>query len=172
MNENGKQINWFDNHALFESELKKGHGFQRLVGLKLQNSGIDVEVSPIEPVKWTRNKEYNYPHDKDIVIADDFVIEVKSRNLWFDRPYTFPFETTIVDTVSGWDQKVPEPRAVVIVSQLTECMLVLNVQESKGHWEKERIYDSVRDITCNTYLCPKRFFRPFDELVDWLKLNY
>jgi hypothetical protein len=167
-----EQLAWRDNHALFEQELKKGHKWQLKVGEVLLDAGIPAVVSGIQPVQYTRNKAYNYPEDRDIFIEPDFVIEVKSRNLHFVSPYTFPFDTTIIDTVRGWDQKEPEPRAVAIVSQLTGTILCINVQESKHAWTKEVIWDSVRQIRDNTYLCPKKYFRPFDELVEWLGKNY
>jgi len=166
------QLAWRDNHALFEQELKKGHSWQTKVGEVLIEAGIPAIVSGIMPVQYTRNKSYNYPEDRDIFIEPDFVIEVKSRNLYFTSPYTFPFDTAIMDTVRGWDQKDPEPRAVVLVSQLTGAMICVNVMEAKKDWSQEVIWDSVRQIKDNTYLCPKKYLRPFDELVEWLKIKY
>lgn len=167
-----KQLAWSDNHALFESELKKGHSYQVKVAQVLIDAGIEVITSEIKPVEYTRNKSYNYPEDQDILIPPDFVIEVKSRNLFFVSPYTFPFETAIMDTVRGWDQKEPEPRAVVLMSQKTGTMLCANVRESKHAWEKKKIFDTVRQIEDTTYLVPKKYLRPFGELVDWLKTNH
>jgi len=165
-------IPWSDNHALFEQELKKGHKYQEYVAQQLSNAGLDIVCSDIKPVEYTRNKSYNYPEDKDIVVGGDFVIEVKSRSLIFTEPDNFPFDTAIVDTVRGWDQKDPEPKAVVIISQWTWKAVCINVESSKHLWTTEHIHDSVRGIVDNTYLCPKECLKTSKDLANWLRKTY
>jgi len=74
----------------------------------------------------------------------------------------------MVDTVSGYEQKLRKPLAYVIVSQRTDDLLVIP-NHTYEYWTKETKYDPARNLTDTFYLCPKNLVKPFSYLVDYLR---
>ena len=160
---------WFENDDLFRRELEAGHRWAQVVSQRFQGAGLHVEVTPLE---WRKDIDdrHRFAGERDLLVGKSHVhIESKSRRLHFtDDPATYPFDTAFVDTVSGWDQKPSVPVAVVLVSQLTEGMLVVPVRRTRAEWTIEERRDRVRDISDRWYCVRRRLLLPFDDLVQWL----
>jgi hypothetical protein len=183
-----KLLNWFENDELFFKECRQGQKWQEYVGRYLEKQGVEVDIAELsfrdnpnvadysddEAGRWavarkkmeTARKEY--VNTKDITILPDRVVEVKSRNLRFTSPKDFPFETVIIDTVSGYNQKDPKPRLYVSVSRETGAMIATNGWASKN-WRKERKFDRVRKIWEINYECPIEYWKPIDYYLPSIK---
>jgi hypothetical protein len=85
------------------------------------------------------------------MLCNGRVIEVKSRSLTFTCAADFPYDTLIVDTVQGFDQKVDKPLMYICISQKTGAMLGLDVGLSREHWTVRQTYDRVAKIPCTNY---------------------
>lgn len=153
-------------NELFQEQLAIGATYELMVYQALIDAKIPAKYSiPFEGSNYTK-------YQKDIVV-DDFVIEVKSRNLDFGTdPRSFPFSDAVLETVWGWNQKATPPRAVIFVSQRTHAMLAVNVQESFEHWTQRKQWDGLRKIESIEYFIPSSYLRTFKELVDWLYKEY
>lgn len=150
---------------LFAEQIEKGLKYEKIVYNDLLDAGIPAEMEIYHGDKFTQ-------YQQDIIIKPDFVIEVKSRNLVFTGPHDFPFEDAVIETVWGWNQKRVQPRAIVMISQITEAKIAINVQETKDRWTQRVQYDSLRGIESLEFFVDRKDLRPFDELKNWLKENY
>ena len=159
---------WFENDELFFDELSTGHRFTELVATRLRERGVAAEVTPMER-RRTIDDRGEFSSEIDLFAGTDRKpIEVKSRQLTFGTdPRSYPYRTAFVDTVSGWDAKTRKPVAVVLVSQLTQEMLVVPPSR-RAHWTVERKHDRVRNITDSWYCAPRGYLRTFDQFVEWL----
>jgi hypothetical protein len=157
---------WQNNDELFFKELKQGYYWQHLPltffelhGLEVQMPELKFRASIKEAEKWKNSSD---------LIVNGFIIEVKSRNESFTSPESFPYETILVDTVSGYDAKDVKPLAYIMISRPTGAMLTLRSTSSKG-WQKESKFDNIRKITDDFYLCKKKRLQTLDVLVSYIK---
>lgn len=97
-------------------------------------------------------------------------LDVKSRNIAFTSPADYPYETALVDTVSGWQAKPRKPAAIVLVSQITSAMLVIPTSTEPG-WTTRRRHDRVRGMDDRFLEIPRGMLVQLSPLVDWLKTH-
>ena len=111
---------WFDNDELFAELLRTGHQWAERVARELRTHGLHVSVTPMA---WRESiecrGEFSDEIDLTVGLRRRKTIDVKSRNLAFTSPEDYPYETALVDTVSGWQAKPRKPAAIVLVSQIT-----------------------------------------------------
>jgi hypothetical protein len=163
---------WFSNDDLFRSELEAGHLWATYVADQLRESGIDAVLTPLE---WRDDIDdrHRFADERDIEVgtsAGPVTIEAKSRRLPFSSdPATYPYDTALVDTVSGWERKSVEPKAVVLVSRQSRAMLVIPVRTTRSKWTIKSTRDRVRGIDDDWYQCPRNLLVPFASLVSWLQ---
>ena len=159
---------WEDNDKLFHEELTTGHQWATYVAGLLQDRQIRCHVNPIQ-FRDTYEDRQRFQNEQDILLdAMPGAIEVKSRRLTFgSRPESYPFDTALVDTQTGWNRKSPKPLAVVLVSQTTREPLVVPVSTSKM-WGRKSTYDKVRQINDTWLTIDRDLLRTFDEFVEWL----
>jgi len=148
---------------------REGHEYNGRVADYLRSKGIDCEVPELEleydPAKWSRFTR----NEKDIILANGDVIEVKSINQNFgDDPNSWPLERTIVDTYSGFYGKKKRPIAYVFVSRKTGRMLAMSAEKPSAWWV-ERKYDKFRQREDDFIIAPKSMLRPMNKLVEYLK---
>lgn len=154
----------FDYHASF----KLGHEYSRLVTERLLNAGVQAELQPLQFAKDEADRERFTLFEKDILTAAG-VLEVKSSSrVFYDDPADYPFASLIVDTLHGFNAKVRQPVAYCMVSQATNCVLVVPVS-SRHEWVVQNLYDRKREIYDDFLLANKSVLRYFVELIDWLK---
>jgi hypothetical protein len=169
MGDDSQISGWFSNDALFFSELEKGHEFSIEVARRLRMLGIEATVPPISKRIHVDDRDL-YDNEADIIIPGnpEYVIEVKSRDLYFECAHDFPYETIFVDTVRGWEQKNPRPIAVVMISRQTLGMAVVK-GSTRPTWTTEQAYDNVRKISDIFYMMPREQLAGFGQLVGFLR---
>jgi hypothetical protein len=148
---------------------REGHEYNGYVADYLRSKGIDCEVPDLEieedPTRWSKFTQ----NEKDIILANGDVIEVKSINQNFtDDPSSWPLERAIVDTYSGFNGKSKRPIAYVFVSQKTKKMLAMSAEKPSA-WSVERKFDKYRQKEDDFYFAPKSMLRPMDKLVEYLR---
>lgn len=159
-------VAWSANTDLFLRELRAGHSWQYLPLTFFRLHGLPAEMPDLSVRKDISEAEH-WKDSQDITIGEH-AIEVKSRNEAFTSPESFPYATVIVDTISGWDQKVKKPLSYVMVSRPTGAMLCLR-GTSNEDWTTEQKYDSVRNIRDDFYVAPKGKLRTMNALIEMLK---
>jgi len=167
---------WLSNDALFFRELSRGRRAELLVGTHLLSGGLAVYVPELH--MSPRQSRLDMIRDQEACrgSVDLYVshlhsnvwlpLEAKSRRLEFSTPANYPFETALVDTVSGWKEKAPKPVAVILLSQQTSQCLVVPVS-TEALWHIERHHDPIRHIEDSFFTCPKHLLRTFDDFVSW-----
>lgn len=158
---------WCENDDLFAEELEKGHFWERQVGRFLSSRDLQVEGGE-QSFRGSIEEAPEYASIIDLTV-EDIPIEVKSRELKFHTPGDFPYDTAIVDTVSGWEAKEVTPKYVICVSQLTNAMMFLDVDDTRPSWVEEGKEDEKRGILDLFYLCPTELWQPVEVLVSRLR---
>jgi hypothetical protein len=147
----------------------EGQRVAQKVGLYLNHEGVDCTVTELsiasDPSEWSQYTE----NDKDIVLANGDVIEVKEINQHFTSdPSSWPFREVIVDTYSGYTAKKVKPIAYIFVSRKTKAMLSMATDKPRG-WKVVKKWDKYRRINEDFYFAPTSMLRPIDKLVEHLK---
>ena len=162
--------------AIFDRELEIGRAHEVLVGNALRAHKIKctfrTEALDEEDASLTYGqRREKYKNEKDIVLANGDIIEVKSRNLDFDDdPDSFPYPTVFVETISSWKGHDPTPLAVVHISQITGEMLV-TMGYDEPNWKIEKKFDRVRQIWDTWYMAERDHLESFKFLVGYIKAN-
>jgi len=159
-------MDWSQNDELFFSELKQGNSWQALPALFLTLQGFKVEM-PNLTIRENIQEADKYKNSVDLVINGK-ILECKSRNEKFTSINDFPYETIIVDTVSGYDAKNPKPTAYIMISKVTGSMLCLP-SHSSSKWTKKDIKDQTRQILDEFYMADKKLLLTMDKLVKYLE---
>lgn len=154
---------------VFEEQLSIGSKWADYVANYLNSKGVLCLATPMRVAQTKEEIQEFTLNDKDITFLEmPGNLEVKSRNLGFNNTVnSFPFHTAMVDTVSGWNQKSEKPIAVVCVSQVTKCLLVIPT-ETEHLWGQETQYDKLRGHSDTFYVVPKEHMKPITWLVDKL----
>ena len=157
---------WAQNDGLFLAELREGYAWQMLPAVFFTLQGFRVNMPTLEErqsladiAKWIDSVDLE---------IEGHILEVKSRNEVFTAPSTFPYQTIIVDTVSGYEGKAHKPLAYVFVSRPTGAMICLR-GDTPHAWAIERKHDHVRDIDDNFYVAPIAGLRSLSALVTALQ---
>lgn len=155
---------------LFLQELAIGSKWAEHAAAELNAMGIPCEATEMRVAQTEEEIKEFTEHDQDVVLLDGSGhFEVKSRRLNFHyHPFTYPFETAFVDTVSGWEQKLEKPLAVLLVSQQTGKIMVIP-PESREHWKTTTTFDNVRGFTDTWYVVPKEHMMRLDTFVERMK---
>ena len=159
---------WFENDTLFLAELEEGHRYAEIVGARLRDEGLTVNVTPMD-VRANVDDRHRFADEIDLFIGAAAVpIDVKSRALTFTGAEDYPYDTAFVDTVKGWDRKPVKPRAIVLVSQTTLGMTVISAK-TQPQWTQGISRDRKRGIADMFYFVSRELLRTFDELVTFLR---
>lgn len=162
---------WFENDALFERELRRGHSWAQRLAEALTAQGLTVELTPLV-LRERIEQRGDFANEGDLVVSTGHgpvLLESKSRDLTFTCADDYPFQTALVDTVSGWNQKTDKPKAIVLTSQPTGARLVISIRRTRHLWRQKRRRDATRGIVDTFYEVPRSALMPFDVLVEWLK---
>jgi len=154
----------------YEAAFKQGHYYNELVGEYLAVHGIANTVPALEIAKDKADRARFTALEKDVVLMDGRVIEVKGVSPEFDwEPSSYTVRNTIiVDTESGYHGKVVKPIAYVFVSKVTEAMLVIDTK-TFGQWEVKELPDRSRGIKRERFLIASTgLLRPMDKLIEHL----
>jgi len=151
-------------HARFRS----GHDANEFVGNFLREQGVPCEVPDMKLAKTEEEIAEFTQNEKDIILEDGLVIEVKSQSRVFSgKPTEYGWPTLIVDTL-GFYQKKQRPVAYVFLSKQTGEMLALNTNTHETWW-RETITDRRDGIPSISLISDKRNLRTMDALIAHLK---
>ena len=155
----------FDYHAA----MTQGHTYNKIVAQRLINEGIGCTVPELELVTSNADIARLTKEEKDIILDNGLVLEVKSRNLGFSEdPALFWQKDIYVDTVSGYEAKEIKPYAYVMVSQKSGNMLVVH-SSTKDKWFKKTVTDPYRKVTDSFYKIEKKYLTTWTSLITDLK---
>ena len=149
----------------------QGHSKNHVVADYLQDHGIDCVVPDFALAKTVEERRVFSRKEKDVILPDGSVIEVKSiqQEFTWDRK-SFPLPRIIVDTYDGWCEKEVKPIAYVFISQVTGAMLSLNTA-NRSKWWTERKMDRYRGEEYNFYFAPSNELRSMNALLDFLRVR-
>ena len=155
----------FDYHAA----MTQGHTYNEIVAQRLISEGIGCTVPELELVTSNADIARLTKEEKDIILDNGLVLEVKSRNLGFSEDPTLFWQKDIyVDTVSGYEAKEIKPYAYVMVSQKSGNMLVVH-SSTKDKWFKKTVTDPYRKVTDSFYKIEKKYLTTWTSLITDLK---
>ena len=158
-------MNEFDYHAA----MTQGHTYNEIVAQRLISEGIGCTVPELELVTSNADIARLTKEEKDIILDNGLVLEVKSRNLGFSEdPALFWQKDIYVDTVSGYEAKEIKPYAYVMVSQKSGNMLVVH-SSTKDRWFKKTVTDPYRKVTDSFYKIEKKYLTTWTSLITDLK---
>ena len=155
----------FDYHAA----MTEGHSYNEIVAKRLRSEGIPCQVPDLQLVSTKAEIEQMTKFEKDIILDNGLVLEVKSRNIGFsENPVMYWQKDIYVDTVSGYEAKEVKPYAYVMVSQKSGNMLVVH-SNTKDHWFKKTVTDPYRKVTDVFYKIEKHHITTWSSLIEDLK---
>lgn len=140
----------------FQSELRQGDYYERLVRGFLANFGVPNSPGPFRGA--------------DIVLPDGRTLEVKMRRRTFSGPSDFPDRQIIIDNKGCWDRKTPKPFAYIIVSADTGKM-VCTRGNTPERWE-EKMLPNNRGGKHLCYVCPNKHLKSIESLIKTLKCPF
>ena len=131
----------------FLDNLHAGYAYQKALAHRLVDEGFAVYCPPLR-VRPAYSERGDYSDGGDMFIshvgknADGITLfdypsrmEVRSRNLTFNGPHDFPFDTVLLDPVSRWEDGY-QPDIYAVISRETEAVMFLS-SETKPDWVKE-----------------------------------
>lgn len=155
----------FDYHAA----MTEGHSYNEIVAKRLRSDGVPCKVPDLQLVSTKAEIEQMTKFEKDIILDNGLVLEVKSRNIGFsENPVMYWQKDIYVDTVSGYEAKEVKPYAYVMVSQKSGNMLVVH-SNTKDHWFKKTVTDPYRKVTDVFYKVEKHHITTWSSLIEDLK---
>jgi len=154
--------------AYVMAQVKLGRDWEDYVAKRLSHAGIPAEASNAPVIETRTEKEWGKLADeKDVTIAGQHRLEVKSRDYTFRGPSDYPFKSVMVSTVRSWHNKVQRPLAVAVVSQHTGAIFFIP-EWTEPHWEKVSRYDKRRGYDVLNYECPKPLLWRWDSYIGFL----
>jgi hypothetical protein len=129
------------------AEWLRAHGLEVLVDVRAGGTQVDLVVGRLDPCH----------------------VEVKATSRPFTAPHNFPFVWPRIDTTAAYDKKGPEPRAYVLISQVTLATAVVLVQATRHTWRREMRWDGDYGAEREVWELPRSELRPFSVLVACLR---
>lgn len=146
-----------------------GHAVNCQVAEYLRSRGIHCYAPELQIAINSAERRHLTLTEKDIVLEGlTHILEVKSSSREFtEDPTEFPYDDTIVDTVSSFEDKLHKPCAYILVSKVTGAMIAIGVS-SRPRWKKRTFFDHKQQLTDDFYLVNKQDIRHIDDLVEYL----
>jgi hypothetical protein len=163
-------MQWSKNDELFIKNLETGNLFADKVVSMLRNDGFEA-YAPQTIFRNNIKEVHKYKDEKDVIVKikdNELILEVKSRNLYFTNKNNYPYDTAFIDTVSGWQAKSIKPFAVIVISQITNNIVIVRPSLCKL-WNIENKKDRIRKINESFYTINKNLLEDYSYLVDGLK---
>jgi hypothetical protein len=156
-------------HEGFLRDLRDSHAGSVAVVERLKRNGIPAFTKQPEEAKTPWEKA-RFANERDVIVAGEIILEVKSRKLRFtENPIWFPFPTANLCTVPRWERRTEKPLAFVLHSRETGDMLVCS-SATEPVWEKHHAPDTRRGGRMDwVYRIQVTELRPFDALVAYLR---
>lgn len=149
----------------FQSALRKGQDAERAWVDQLRSLGRSVSHGLKLRVK-THDKQTGHVECPDAVGL--FSIEIKERNLDFNDPESWPYDTVYVDDLRGMGMERLRHIAYVYISQKTGDWVWLCTLDRDKSWKETVCFDRGRGHEVPVLEAPKKFLRPAETLIDFL----
>ena len=150
--------------ANFEARLAEGNKTEKYVAERLVAAGVII-VIPEYPEGMPTSY---YTKNQVDLLANDFVLEVKGRNLRFDNVANYKYDTIFVESTDGFDRKVHTPHFYVSVSNPTGAIIALDVEQTRDTWTTSQVTDRQRNYSYPMYSAKTSLWIDFDEFVQRL----
>lgn len=147
----------------------EGHSYNKIVAQYLIDNNVPCTVPELQIARTAEERRHLTVTEKDIVLSlIPHALEVKNVSIDFGwDPSNFPFPTTIVDTVSSYEDKEEKPLAYVLRSKKTGAMLAVG-PSSKERWKKKTLYDKKQQLSDVFYIVDKQDLRSMSELITYI----
>jgi hypothetical protein len=160
------QVAWHKNTVLFAAEFAKGYGWQMFLGGICTAHGLHVETPPFR-LREHISERRDFKDEGDLIV-EGYVIEVKSRDLYFTCASDFPYDTIFVDTVRNWAEKKVKSLAYACASQKTHAVIVTQGWDPQ-FWGQDVQFDNVRKIHDTFYTAKKSDWHDLSVTIEGLK---
>jgi hypothetical protein len=168
---------FYPNPELFKSELETGHLFEEKVQDRLLELGFNVQLGNeqerLQQVGLHQHANYTNPflQERDITVKSRtgrVLLEVKSRNVSFTGVDDFPFNPPFVMAKGRWDAVRVKPAAVLMISQVTDCIIALNSKTADSWRVLPGPYEPARKIREDKLTADISLWSDFDTFVEQL----
>jgi hypothetical protein len=158
----------------YQKAFAEGYEHQERLAQHFYKLGFEVETQPLPP--FTEGVSYDQLNSFDIKLVgymgklykNPHIIEVKSRPLAYS---TFQYDTIIVDTCFGYDNKTPKPLAYVFLFLTDRTVKVLRSERVYPAWFKDKKYDTIRKQCDLDYMAPVSNLQSLKMLEDYLRME-
>lgn len=153
----------------FHARALVGHQSEIRVAKLLRYWGYDVPDPVYELQREGRTRaliEDFGRNQKDLEVMGIY-LEVKSRTLSFTSRADYPYQTCLLETVSGYEKKAKKPEVYVVVSQPTGAILCVDARDMKKFAIEEKV-DRSRNLKDRWYSAPRVQLRPHTWLEGYL----
>lgn len=149
----------------FHAALRNGHAAERKWVDDARKAGASVAHGRKLLIK-KHNKNTDHVESPDAVAL--LSIEIKERSLSFTGPDDYPYDTVFVDDLRGLGRETLKNFAYVFLSKPTGKWVWLTCLDRDESWTEETVFDRGRRHEVPTLVCPKKFLRPAQSLIDLL----
>lgn len=165
-----KPVEWYNDEAGFAEELARGRKTQFRVAMRLIPLGLFVKVEKFKDRKGLASNDPACQNDEDVVIEGGHMLEVKGRAIEFTEvePCDFPYETVFLGAERRWNERKKKPCAVVIVSEVTDAMLVIPYA-TRSLWIPNETFDRRRKFVEHGLGAPRSCVVSWDRLIKHIK---
>jgi hypothetical protein len=149
----------------FQDALRSGHAAERQWVNDARKAGVSVAHGRKLLIQ-KHNKKTDHVESPDAVAL--LAIEIKERSLKFTSPEDYPYDTVFVDDLRGLERETLKNFAYVFLSKPTGKWVWVTALDRDVSWTEETVFDRGRGHEVPTLLCPKKFLRPAQSLIDLL----
>lgn len=147
----------------FRPALEAGHKAERAWVESLRRLGRAVGHG-VKEVRASVNKRTDHCPNPDALAL--FSVEIKERNLEFDDPDSFPYDTVFVDDLRGLSKEQNRNLIYVYISKITGQWVWLTLLDKDDTWQETTTYDRGRGHEVPVLVAPKSCLRPAQELIE------
>jgi hypothetical protein len=148
-------------HPHFVEYLERSDEHVHKVADWLRSLGRVVEVKPLR-VRPTAYERVEYFDEGDLLVNGN-TVEVKQRDLDFERPEDWPWPTLIIDSAAKFDRKQPPPVAYLVTNRTITCCFIVDTRR-RSEWVRRRRIDGRTGLPEDFYECAvhEAIFRRMD----------
>ena len=139
-----------ENHLHFMQELKASQFAVWMVARLLSKWGYPVVIPPYH-VAPTADVHEQYSDDGDLNIL--YKVEVKHVSVNFTNAKDWPFKDFIIDGREQYDQKFPEPKFYIVVSDDYAAVGIVDTTKTKREWFVDMRADAYGHVKAY-WVCP------------------
>ncbi len=147
----------------FRTALHKGHDAERRWVDSMRESGLSVAHGKKLVIEKSDPRTIHVETPDAVAL---FSVEIKERSLSFTAPDDYPYDTVFVDDQRGLSKEKYKNLIYVYISRPTGKWCWLTMLDRNDEWKEEVTHDRGRGHDVPVLVCPKRFLRPAEQLID------